>query len=83
MASLLVGQRVLDAEENCPNIEVSIPGAGNFKGIEVKEVWTYFSRRRNDGGSIVVVVIIVTPEAERMVRTVVNVKARLTILGFN
>lgn len=39
----------MDVEENYPNIEVSISGAGNFEGIEVKEVWTYFSVRRNDG----------------------------------
>jgi hypothetical protein len=30
-------------------MEASILGAGNLKGLEVKEVWTYFSVHRNDG----------------------------------
>jgi hypothetical protein len=49
MTGIITGQRVLDVEENCPKIEVSMSGAGNFRGIEVKEVWTYFSVHRNDG----------------------------------
>lgn len=49
ITGIIIGQRFGCRRENYPNIEVSISGAGNFEGIEVKEVWTYFSVRRNDG----------------------------------
>jgi len=35
--------------EECPKVEVSISGSGKFKGIEVTEIWTYYSLHRNDG----------------------------------
>lgn len=45
--------RVLDiniqGRECTPKIEVSISGSGKFKGIEVTEMWTYYSVHRNDG----------------------------------
>ena len=48
---MVTGQRVLDIEERecIPKIEVSISGSGRFRGIEVAEVWTYYSLHRDDG----------------------------------
>ena len=34
---MLLVKRVLDVEEDCPKIEVSISGSGKFKGINVTE----------------------------------------------
>ena len=37
ITGIIIGQRVLDVEEDCPKIEVSISGSGKFKGINVAE----------------------------------------------
>jgi hypothetical protein len=44
----VIGQRVLDTEEDCPKIEASILGSGKFRGIEVTEIWTYYSLHNPD-----------------------------------
>ena len=49
ITGIVTGQRVLDVEEDCPKIEVSISCSGKFKGINVTEMWTYFSLHRNNG----------------------------------
>ena len=49
ITGIVNGQKVLDVEEDCHKIEVSISGSGKFKGINVTEMWTYFSLHRNDG----------------------------------
>ncbi|HYX56960.1 MAG TPA: hypothetical protein VE818_12455 [Nitrososphaeraceae archaeon] len=47
LSGMVTGQRVMYVE--CPKVEVSISGSGKFKGIEVTEIWTYYSLHKNDG----------------------------------